>query len=159
MEKHKNIVEQEHTTTIVADEEGVVQHEETSHKLTTKQIEIEPDFVKLYLNDITRLYDLPRSTNKILLELLTFMQYDNIIALGKYRKTEIAKKLNITTGTLANALTKFIEQGILQKKSPSEFLVNPYIFGRGKWKDIKAIRLSISYDSKGKRMTVIRESE
>lgn len=156
-ERRRRLVSTERITTIQADENGEIKSETNEVSFKSISQDIEPDFVKLYLNDIARLYDLPRATSKLLLEILRFMGYDNVVALGKWRKAEIANKLGISTGTLANALTKFIEEGILSKVSSSEFVVNPMIFGRGKWKDIHRLRILIEYSPDGKQFSMTRE--
>lgn len=155
--KQRRIVRTEQKQTVIADTEGVVNEEKNEFSISSHSFEVEPDFVKLYLKDIARLYDLPKATSKLMLEILKFMGYDNIVALGKYRREEIAKSLGISPGTLANALTRFIDEGLIMKVSSSEYFVNPNIFGKGKWRDIKKLRIMMEYGENGKTFSMIRE--
>ena len=152
----KKLLNVQESTVIQSDEEGVVIDEQKQTSITTAYFEKEPDFVKLYLNDIVRLYDLPKSTGNILFEMIRDMSYDNLVSLGSYKRAIIAERLGIAKGTISNALTKFVEEGFLSKVSSTEFVVNPEIVGKGKWKDIKELRLTMVYNQDGKTWTLDR---
>ena len=52
--------------------------------LTSQKYEQEPDFVKMYLEDLVKLKDLPKSCDSLLNVLLRYMTYENKIILNKF---------------------------------------------------------------------------
>ena len=116
------------------------------------QYEQEPNYIKLYLDNILYLSDIPAGLNGILMALLSLMNYNNEIILNSAIKKRIANDLNTTTATISNALTKFTKGKILDRVDTGIYKVNPYLFGRGKWEDIKRIRLEVIFEPQGKTL-------
>lgn len=141
-------ISQEIVTQII-DEDGLVKQE---IKTQSSFIEREPDYVKLYIKDILRLNDIPKSGNEILLAILRRMTYSNDIILIASVKREIAEELNVKEITLRKAIELFVEKSILLRKDRGVYIINPFFFGRGKWEEIKKIRLLIEYSKEGKMM-------
>jgi Firmicute plasmid replication protein (RepL) len=134
-------------TTQKVDDNGVV----TSETKTTNQtVEREPDYVKLYVKDVLRLSDIPSSGNSILFAILKRMTYNNDIALFAPVKREIASELNLKEVTISKAIELFTNKSILLRKDRGLYIINPYYFGRGKWEDIRKIRLEILYSETGR---------
>ncbi len=121
----------------------------------------EPDYVKLYLSDIQTLSNLPKWTDRILHELLRLMNYKNQIVLNSSIKKEIAEEFKIHLKTIDNALVMLVKQGVLIRKDKGLYLGNPLLFGKGEWKDIRELRLTIHYTKEGRTMTaeVFQEQE
>jgi hypothetical protein len=113
-------------------------------------IEKEPNFVKVYLADLSYLKELPKWTNRVLYELLSFMNYENEIILNSYLKEKISKKLDIKLQSFANSITKFLETGILLRKGRETYIANPKYFGKGSWAEIKSLRLKVTYNENGR---------
>lgn len=122
-----------------------------------KTIEAEPAFVKLYLDDVTRLNDLPKSASGILYELIKLMTYENMIVLNQFVRKKIAESLETTDGYIYKTINTLIKRGLLQKIGCNTYLVNPYVFGKGKWADVKGIRVTIEYDANGKMICTDRK--
>ena len=97
-----------HETHAVNNETGEVI---SSSKETIIQFPAEPEYIKLYLDDINRLYDLPN--NSILYELMKRMDYDGLINISKYGKDMICEKLNLKPQTFANYLGKLKDKDII----------------------------------------------
>jgi hypothetical protein len=121
----------------------------------TVKIEQEPNFIKLYLQDICKLNDIPKTGSKLLNELLKYTAYDNMILVPTYIKEKIAKDLNMNNGTVSNSLSKLTKNGILKREGKGAYRLNPYLFGKGKWSDIKKIRAEWEYSGKGRVLTNI----
>lgn len=128
------------------------QHERKTYKV---KIEQEPDFVKLYLKDICKLNNIPKTSSKLLNVLLRYSSYENKVLLPSGIKKEIVKELETTMGTLDNALSKLVKSEIIARESKGVYKLNPYIFGRGKWQDIKKIRATWSYGEEGRALSVV----
>lgn len=121
-------------------------------KITTKFVEREPDYVKLYITDILKLSNISKSNNDILLAILKRMNYNNEVFLLSYVKEEIAQELGLKAVTISKALGVLTDKDILIRKARGCYLINPFFFGRGKWEDIRKIRLELSYDEKGRHI-------
>ena len=115
-----------------------------------KRVPKEPDFIKLYLQDICKLKSIPSTGSKLLNELLKYTSYDNVILIPSYVKQEIAKNLNTSVGTISNALTKLVKEEILKRKGGGAYVLNPFLFGKGEWTKIRKIRMTWEYSENGK---------
>ena len=127
--------------------------EETGELVVTHRDAVlpsEPDYIKLYLADIGMLNGLPGAANPVLNELLKLMDYKNRIILNASIKREIAKDLDISVKTIDNALGLLLKQNVLIRKDIGLFLGNPHLFGKGEWKNIRELRLTIHYTEKGR---------
>lgn len=149
--RKKNIV-REHTVESVDVESGEVK---TTTSFTTQKVDTEPEYIKLYLADMSRWAELSKTTSTILGSILRYMNYDNIIPLNACIKDTIATKLKTTRGTIDVQLHKLCKDGILTRVGTGTYLANPYIFGRGKWTEIKEIRAMVTYNKDGVSFKVI----
>lgn len=140
-------ISQEIVSQIVNSDTGEID-QEVKHQVS--YVEREPDYVKLYISDIIRLTDLPKSSNDILLAILKRMTYNNDIALFAPVKREIAKELELKEITISKAIELFVKKSILLRKDRGLYIINPYFFGRGKWEDIRKIRLQVDYSKNGR---------
>jgi hypothetical protein len=118
----------------------------------TARVEKEPNYVKLYLDDICILNNLPKTSSSILNELLVYANYNNEISLSVGVKNKIVKKLEITKGHLDNTLTKLTKSEILKNIDRGLYMLSPFIFGRGNWLDIKKIRAIWTYGKNGREL-------
>lgn len=113
----------------------------------------EPNYVKLYLKDISYLYDLPATAGNLLYELLNYVTYGTqMIVLNSTVKKMIAASTGIAMQTLNNRLQDLVNKGVLDRVDTGTFTLNPYLFGKGDWKTIRDLRnqnihLEIEYDS------------
>lgn len=143
----KKRISQEITNTITDINTGEVIKEV---KNEISYVDREPDYVKLYVSDILRLTDVPKSGNDIMFAMLKRMTYNNDIALYAPVKREIANELGIKEITVSKAIELFTNKSILVRKDRGLYIINPYFFGRGKWEEIKKIRLQILYSKEGR---------
>lgn len=123
----------------------------------------EPPYIKLYLQDILYLSDLPKSHENILFELLkraTYAgdEYGMSVTLSSGLKKIIAKTLNIKNiRSINNCLSELVKGKILFRIETGVYQFNPYLFGKGDWQDISSLRLNIDYDINGKTFKVYQE--
>ncbi len=152
--------------TVVSKVETITYDERTGElysqsSLTTRKISKEPDFIKLYLNDVMLLSDVPKSKSDILYLLLRKMNYDNEITVVASHKRDIAKELDCSMINIDKTLALLVEKSILIRKERGVYIANPRLFGKGSWEDIEALRMSIDYKKSGmKRIgTVISKND
>jgi hypothetical protein len=99
------------------------------------------------------LNDLPKTSSKLLNELLKYSNYENLILLPAGIKKEIAKKLDTTVATLDNALSKLTKKEVLKREGTGMYRLNPFLFGKGSWANVSEIRVNWSYGKEGRRLT------
>jgi hypothetical protein len=117
----------------------------------------EPTYVKVYIEDIIKLKCLPKGNSSVLYELIRYVDYQNEIHLNPRIKKRICERLGINPNSLNNALTKLIKSQVISRIDRGSFLLNPYLFAKGKWSDIRRLReqyltLSIRYKGNGKKI-------
>lgn len=140
MTLQKRIVKESVTVT-VDHKTGEITEETTRNDYKVAK---EPDFIKLYINDLSYLLKLPN--NDVLFCLLKKMNYDGEVTLVKASVDDICEKVNLKNSTyFYSILKKYIDKEILYKKAKGIYLFNPYFFARGAWGDIQQIRMSIQY--------------
>ena len=119
----------------------------------------EGNFVKLYITDLGKLNKLQHKTMLVLLELVKTMDYKNEVSVSIGKKKEICKDLEVynlingervlATNVIDQHITKLVKSGLLHRKDKGMYVANPNLFGKGKWQDIKAIRMQFSYNENG----------
>ncbi len=126
---------------------------EVMQQTTVARVSQEPEFVKLYLDCLSTFKGFSKTLNPILLEFLRNMSYatsDNggqIIYINASMKKNIAKKLNKSTDRVNQALTEFVKNGIFKRVDTGMYQVNPFLFGRGHWKDIYKLRATFDFNT------------
>ena len=112
----------------------------------------EPNYIKLYLADISYMHGLPTTTSDVLNELLQYVTYGTQeIMLNSTAKKRIAEVAGMSSRTLDNRLQELAKSGIIHRVATGTYILNPYLFGKGDWKTISSLRnknihLQIIYD-------------
>ena len=121
-----------------------------STTLKTFKLPAEPPFIKLYLADMCKMYDIPKIGNNVLNELLKLTNYSNEIILNSTIKKRIEKSLILKKGMLDNNLNKLKKADILKSEERGVYKLNPNLFGKGSWHDINKLRVTWDYSEDGK---------
>jgi hypothetical protein len=139
-------------TITVVDENGEIK-EESRTEIT--RIPKEPPFIKLYLEDIAKLNNLPRCASVLMYELIKQTTYNGTINLNSTIKKQIAQRLNTSTQTIDNQIHKMVKKDIFSRIGRGVLCPNPYLFGKGEWSSIRKQReawLKISYDNNNRKI-------
>lgn len=115
-------------------------------------VETEPDYVKVYLKDIIKVKDLPKGTSTVLFALLKRMTYNNDIVISAALRRAIGSEIGLVERTVKKGIEELVKADILIRKDRGFYLFNPFLFGRGKWTDIRKIRMTIDYGKSGKEI-------
>ena len=95
------------------------------------------------------MHNLPNSADKILFELIKYVNYDNEIIINKNVKERIAERLNISLSRVNMYISDLTKKNFLIRKARGVYILNPYVFGKGNWKDIyelrKALQLNVIF--------------
>ena len=154
-EKSRKIVKTELEQVTSVNEDGVILGEEYKIKNTTQIVGTEPPYIKVYLQDLSRINDLGKYDNSVLHEIFKLTQYNtNLVTLNKYFREQICQALNTTDATVRNTISKLSKKGILIKKGTGVYMLNPNLFGNGTWENIKGLRMTIEYTEQGRTVSV-----
>lgn len=152
MRGNKRVIKE--TTSTVVDINGEIQETSITNVLQFPQ---EPPYVKLYIDDICAMNDVPDAARKLLNLLLKRLGYDGYITLSARSRKEMAAQLGWTDPTFRNQLSKLCKSGLITGHGQNEYMANPNYFGRGEWKAIiaqrKAFELTITYNAAGKTVS------
>lgn len=111
--------------------------------------EKEPPYVKLYLEDIGRLNGLSKSEQKLVNALVFNMGFNNVVPSYKPVKEMIAEKIGVSYNTVDKGIKTLFKKGILVRKARGFYIMDPQLFGRGSWNDVKKIRMIVDYNANG----------
>jgi hypothetical protein len=112
-------------------------------------VESEPNFIKMYVDDILKLKNVPAASNEVLRVLLSQMKYGNIVVLIKPIKEIISDITGLKINTINKSVQNLCDAGILIRRNRGVYIVDPNLFAKGKWQDIKKLRLTIDYEKDG----------
>ena len=123
----------------------------------------ESPYVKLYIQDIAYLNNLPSGTDKIIYALLPYVNYNQEIYVNSHNKKIIAEELGVSVGHVNNRISKLSQLEVLVRIDRGVYELNTYLFGKGKWKDIlehrNDLKIQVFYDWKHGRTTVVGEGD
>ena len=126
--------------------------EQFSFKSATYKFATEEDYVKIYNSGIHYLSDIPSDCWKLLTILLPYMtyaerpdsptyRYSMTIIISADLKKRITKAMGYkSVNAVSNLITELVDGGILHRLARSIFRVNPFVFGRGEYRDIVLVR-------------------
>ena len=124
---------------------------EVTRRKHTVQFEPEPNYIKLYL-DCLGVFSgnagLSVSLNEIFIELLKLVSYaddDQLVTVNAYVKKRIAEKTGKSVRRIEQALQSWIDNKVLFRVARGTYQLNPYLFGRGDWRDVKNLRASVNF--------------
>lgn len=135
----------------------IVNHEtgEVTQTVDNKVVRLskEPDFIKVYLQDINKIFELPKGCTPALYEILKQMNYAGQIILNKYIKEICAKNAGMNLNSFNNCITDLTKKDIIKRVAQGVYVANPYLFGKGSWNEIaenRELYLTIKYTKEGK---------
>lgn len=136
----------------------------TKHTSTVVQLNKlppEPEYIKLYVDDIGKLHGLSPTHREVLLYVAAASGYDGIATISTRRKAAIALTIGGSIKTVSNALTECLKAGLLRRVAHGEYEPNPYVFGRGSWAEIRERRqrfvASFVYGPQGRQVLDTRK--
>lgn len=139
------------TERIIDSETGEIIQQERKEFLAVGK---EPNYYKVYINDLANLQGL-NTTEKMVLEILSAnMTFDNLIVLIKPIKEKLVKLTGKSFDGIKKAIQELSKKNVLIKEERACYRVNPKYVAKGKWEDIKALRLVIEYSEKGRDISI-----
>ena len=147
-EEKKRIYRSIEQTRLDVDRETGEVLSESAEQIEMGYVEMEPQYIKIYLDTILKFKGISSSFNPILLALCRHMHFadkNQIVFVNKYVKDIICAECGVKTKRVEQAVKQFVEAGLLKRQARGVYLVNPYIISRGKWEDIKKLRATFDF--------------
>ena len=114
----------------------------------------EPNYYKVYLQDLANLQGLNPTEKQVLEVLSSNMSFDNIIVVIKPIKEKLSQITGKSYETIRSSIQGLVNKNILIREERACYRVNPKYIAKGKWQDIKALRLVIDYSEQGREIKV-----
>jgi hypothetical protein len=122
---------------------------------TVRPLPKEPEYIKLYVEDIARLFHLQSGHQEILLYVAASVDYEGIVSLTAGRKERIAVTCACSVKSVNNAIGEYVKAGILKRIARGDYELDPKLFAKGEWRNIRDRRLKFrtvyEYSPKGGR--------
>lgn len=113
----------------------------------------EPEHVKIYAPAIAPINALTPSQRRVLYSLLrqASLAKDGMrVVITAGAKRMMCQELDIKNPqTISNTLSRMVKAGILIRIETGVYMLNPFLFGKGRWRDIASLRHSVDYIFKG----------
>lgn len=138
-----NVITLDHDT-------GEITREESTFVSKT---DLEPDYVKVYLNTLCAFKGLSKSISPVLFEFCNYMTWANdntnrqILIINKFVKEQVSAKVGLKIDRINKILGEIVKSQIFMKMEGQRgvYIVNPYIIARGDWKSIKTLRAEFDF--------------
>ena len=118
------------------------------------------DFVMTFTKDLGYLKNLSKGEIVLFFGLLQIVNNNNEIILNAGIKKRMSENFDIKIESINVLLSQLVKKNmILKTDEMGVYLLNVFLFGKGKWTDIKKMRMMIEWDFKEKKKTVMIEKE
>lgn len=143
----------ENIETIINHETGeIVKTTSNSSRIASK----EPDYIKLYLDCLCTFKGLNKALSPVLIAFCHFMTWadskhkDQMIFMNAYVKEQVCEMTGLKVDRINKALKEIVDAEIFVKVEGKRgiYKVNPFIIGKGDWKDIKELRANFDFTNK-----------
>lgn len=114
----------------------------------------EPPYYKVYLQDLSNVLGLAPAEHMVWEVLCSNMSFNNIVVLIKPIKDMLVETTGKKYETIRAAIKSLVAKGLLMRQARAVYMVNPKYAARGKWQDIKALRMTIDYNAQGRNIEV-----
>lgn len=120
----------------------------------TGEIMKEPEFVKVYINDLCNVKGLTGTQARIFNFLLSNMNHSNVASYGSCTKAEFLKEHGVKNQTFNNSITGLIDSGLIERVGRAEFRINKKYAVKVDWHKVQFIEWKTTYSADGKVETV-----
>lgn len=112
----------------------------------------EPVFVKAYLSDLCQILSVHRGDIAVLVGLIKFMNYDNVIDVTPRIKQAIIELIGYgTLQTVGNSISRLKKAYLIIPINRGSYLIDPRIFAKGGWYSVHKIQMQITYNKDGSK--------
>jgi hypothetical protein len=127
----------------------------STEDMSVSRIPREPSYVKMYIDDLSKIVGLSSGSQSVLYELASKIDYDGIVTITKGTRDRIAIATGLKESTVRNRICDLTAAGIMRKAGYCEYEMNPNLFAKGDWQDVykrrQAFKLEVQYSESGGR--------
>lgn len=123
-------------------------------QITKIPVEKEDDYYKTYIGTVTCALGLSAGEKDVFKSICANMSFNNRVVLFRPTKKIIAQQTGLNLLTVSNLISSLTRRGLLIREERSMYVVNPNYVSRGKWEDIKALRLEIDFAANGRHIEI-----
>ena len=138
----KRVMYEQNRTTIDGETGAVIESKNDS----LVKIPQTPDFVMAFTRDLGYLKNISGGASKLLFGLIQSVDRNNEITLNKARKNKIAQNCGLKENSIDALLNQLKKKEVVIQIDRGIYQLNPYLFGKGKWKNVQKMRMEIEYD-------------
>lgn len=135
----------EKNTTITNLETGEF-HEQTTETIT--KFPKTADFVMAFTKDLGYMKELTKGEMLVMFGMLKIVNKENEVILNKAVKERICEEFDIKITSIDVLISGLKKKQIILPKARGIYSLQPNLFGKGKWNDIKKLRMVIEWDFK-----------
>lgn len=106
--------------------------------------------VKMYLEDLLFLYQVPKNLSILVYELLEKTNKDGTIIVNSFIKEQLVEKVGLTKGTIDNALTKLTESLLLERVGRGAFRPHEALLKSRELSEGNTVGLQVDYQDQRK---------
>lgn len=112
----------------------------------------EPAYVKAYLDDLRQILSVNRGDIAVLIELMKYMNYDNVVDIAPRIKDKVIKAMGYgNQQTIGNSISRLKKAYLIISVRRGSYLIDPKLFAKGGWSDIFRIQMSVTYSKDGSK--------
>lgn len=123
-------------------------------QITRIPVEKEDDYYKTYISTVSYALGLSAGEKDVFKSICANMSFKNRVVLFRPTKKIIAEQTGLNLQTVSNLISSLTRRGLLIREERSMYVVNPNYVSRGKWEEIKALRLEIDFASNGRHIEI-----
>ncbi len=118
--------------------------------ISTGEISEEPNFVKLYIDDLCKVKGLSANQHMIFSFMLQNMNWDNLVGYGAYTKASFLKINNLANQTFNNNVASLVKANLIERVGRGEFRVNKKYAVKVEWSKVQSISWTTKYTKSGR---------
>lgn len=116
----------------------------------TGEVLAEPDFVKLYINEVCSIKGMTSAQTRMFNFMLMNMNWENVVCYGSRTKAKFMDENGIKNQTFNNNVSALIKAGLIERIGRGEFRVNKKYAVKVEWSKVQAIEWTTKYTKDGK---------
>ena len=106
-----------------------------------------PDFVMLFTKHVTFLEQLGKTDNSVLFVILShYVGQENLLFLSPQVRKKIASELSLDISSVNKAIKNLIKKEVIGFDKDEFLRLNPHLFGKGNWEDIRKLRQELTFE-------------
>jgi len=118
-----------------------------------------PDFVMTFTKDLGYMKELTRAEMLTMFGMLQIVNAENEVILNKAIKERICNEYDLSIKSMDVFIHGLKKKEVIVQVGRGIYKLQPNLFGKGRWSDVKKLRMAIEWDFKHKTKRVGVETE